>query len=56
MHEEGQLRIIWGTAPFRGTDSDERKAAWLGKYRERIKLNYEDKRGRRVVSLSVYGR
>ena len=52
VHEEGNLKIIWGTAPFRSTDSEERKAAWLTKYADRIKLNYEDKKGRRVVSIS----
>ncbi len=51
VHQEAKLKIIWGTAPFRAEDSEVRKTAWLDRYKERIKVNYEDKKERKVVSM-----
>ncbi len=53
VHEEAQLKVIWGTAPFRQRDGDDRKQAWLRQYKDRIIEAYEDKKGRKIVSIKV---
>ncbi len=56
VHEEANLKIIWGKAPFRQRDSEERKRAWLAQYKDRIIQGYEEKRAAKLlVSKSFDG-
>ena len=48
VHEETNLKIIWGMAPFCQRDS-----AWLAQYKDRIIEGYEEKRGHKIVSIKV---
>ncbi len=50
VHKEGKLKVIWGTAPFRMSDSDDWKRAWLHQYKDRITEAYKEKKGRNIVS------
>ena len=52
-HEEAKLNVIWGNAPFRHSDSEERKRAWLAQYKDRIIEAYEEKTSRNLVSIKV---
>ncbi len=53
VHEEANLKVVWGEAPFRQRDSEERKRAWLAQYKDRIIESYEERRGRKIVSIKV---
>ncbi len=43
VHEEANLKVVWGEAPFRQRDSEERKRAWLAQYKDRIIKAYEER-------------
>ena len=53
VHKEANLKVVWGTAPFRQRDSDDRKRAWLAQYKDRITEAYQEASTRNIVSIKV---